>query len=124
MLKKLKVNQPELSDYNHFVRQTEHSLEVYLCCTGQMCLNLPLTSWPRGARLKLQENSYKHLCKGHIFSSTPTLGTSSPSPLGSCGEDRADSFPLFLHLCDSAHGKLFCRDRLSLLTAIHPLRLQ
>lgn len=79
-------------------------------------LNLTLNSWPRGARLKLQETIYKHLCKGDICSSILTLGTSCT--LGTCRVDRVDSLLLFLHLCNSVHGKLFCRDRLSLLTAL------
>lgn len=87
-------------------------------------LNLLLTSWPRGAILKVQETSYKCLHKSHIFNSIPTLDTSSPIPLWSCGEDRVDSLQLFLHLRNSAHSKLFCKDRLSLLTALHSLTLQ
>ena len=82
-------------------------------------LNLPLTSWPRGARLKVQETSYKCLHKSHIFNSILTLDTSSPIPLWSCREDRVDSLQLFLHSPNSARSKLFCSDRLSLLTALH-----
>lgn len=87
-------------------------------------LNLPLTGWPRGARLKLQETSYRCLRKSHIFNSVPTLGTSSLIPPGSCGEDRVDSLLLNLHFHNSVYGKLFCGDGLSLPTALHPLTLQ
>lgn len=86
-------------------------------------LNLLLTCWPRGARLMLQDTSNKHLCQGHIFNSIPTLGTSPSIPSGSCDQDRVDSLLLFLHLCNSAHCTLFCRNRLRLLTALHPLTL-
>jgi len=103
-------------DYGHFTQQTDRSLEVYLCCTHWLAITYHSPAGPEepdSSSRRLATNVYARV----TFQLHSNIRHCILYPFGILWEDRVDSFLLFLHLLNSVHSKLFCRDRFSLLKA-------